>query len=716
MSKRVRTTAAELRAPTGKLSADMRRAERIVNKSAQNMQRSMSRVESPLTRSSLGGAKARGDRKRILGGWMSSGKDMLKGAAVMGGVYGVQNEIKKAKEFEETLVDVAVRGGQTRKWLNNLRSTMISLSNEYGVGKEQLADYVGTIIDQTGNTQLATSTLKSMTAVAYSANVPMKELAGTVVELQSKLALAPKQFETALGVLAAQADKGKVPLNQMSQFLPEVLNATTTFGHTGIAALRDYGAVLQMAARGAGTLAEANTSMNRMLDQIAAKRGKIEKTLGIKLKRNGAWLQLGDMLKQIVAGLIKMKREGKDVESYIIKTFGVRGKKAILPMLQQGMAGWGQRVGAKGGKGGLTSFDALVAAGGAGTIQQRVSRKRQLSPELASWNKSIEQLKNKLHIHLLPVLQKLGKDVIPEVSKVLIWMMNNWKILLAIWAGKKMINFFTQLKTLAGGAGGGAGLFGRGAASAGTAAGGTAAAGAGKAALGSGFIGGISTATVAIGAFAASIAPAIAGLHEMGKAYTKEGKEKKLAQLRAKAKETFAYKDILQTGMSAATRTLGKEGLKDLGATAYKSTTSVRTMQEIGTRARAGIGRSDTENLVNKWMDFLEKKERAYFTTREAATIKSLSKMSPYEQQQLGVGDPEMLRGLRALLYQQETGGNLQGKGLEDFVRKFDKNEWADAVAKALNPFFEKFNQMYVYMIDPDKTAQGVTNNRRGSQ
>jgi len=90
----------------------------------------------------------------------------------------------------------------------------------------------------------------------------------------------------------------------MANYLPEVLNATTQFGHTGIPALREYGAVLQMAARGAGSLAEANTAMNRMLDQTAAKRAKIEKALGIKLKKNGAWIQLAPMLKEIVAGLI----------------------------------------------------------------------------------------------------------------------------------------------------------------------------------------------------------------------------------------------------------------------------------------------------------------------------------------------------------------------------------------------------------------------------
>lgn len=693
--KRVKVTAAELRAETGKLSGDMRRGERIVGKSTRRMQRDMGRVESGVSRMG-GGARARGQRGGRLSGAMGSAGRMLKGAAVMGGVYGIGAEIKKAKQFEEVLVDIAVRGSKNKQWMDRLRGSMLEISNSYGIGKDQLAAYIGTIVDQTGNTELATSTLKSMTAVAYSANVPMKELAGTVVEMQSKLALAPEEFETALGVLAAQADKGKVPLNQMSTILPEILNASVQFGHKGVGALRDYGAMLQMAARGAGTLAEANTSMNRMLDQTVSKRGSIEKTLGIKLKKNGAWLQLGPMMKEIVAGLIKFKAQGKDVEKYIISTWGIRGKKAILPMLQQGMAGWGNRVGAKGGKGGLTSFDALRAAGGAGTIADRVKRKRALSPELDAWNKSVERLKNKLHMHLLPAIKKLG-DVLPQISSALTWMIDNWKLLLAVWASGKMLKFFNMASMGATGVGGiisrGASMLGVG----GGAAGAGATGGAGAISGAAGFLPALSTASVALGAFAMSLAPAAAGLYEIAKAYDKKEQKKLRDKL---VKESRLTNTSFLGGAAASVRkTLEAEGLANpLGVEAGGKQTW-KQRREIETRKALGVGRSKSKNLakiVELSMGGEYAKAKAMTGYGDTgATIKQLRGKSEYELNQIGLSK-EMLRVLAALLSQQQSGGNLTGKDMEKFI--------------------QAFAQRPVVIVDPNKTASGVTDSRRGKK
>jgi hypothetical protein len=396
--------------------------------------------------------------RQRLAGRLGGAAQTAKAALAFGGAYGFQSELRKAKAFEEVLVDLAVRGQKSRRWLGDLRKGIIASSNEFGVGKEQIADYVGTIIDQTGNTELAVKTMRDMTAVAFSANVPMRDLAGTVVEMQSKLALQPKEFITAMGVLASQADKGKVPLSKMASLLPEVLNSASAFGHTGMRAMRDYGATLQLAARGTGSLAEANTAMNRMLDQIIAKRSAIEKTLGIKLKKDNAWLGLADILKLISGRLAEVqKRGGKlekrgrggrrtkvDVEKWILDIFGIRGKKAMLPLVQQAMVGFRGRVGAKFGKGGLTSFEELLQTGGAATIKERVERKRKLSPELDAWNKATVQFQNSLHKHMLPALTKLGK-VMPALGRTASWLIDNWKVLLMLWGGAKMASFISAL-------------------------------------------------------------------------------------------------------------------------------------------------------------------------------------------------------------------------------------------------------------------------------
>lgn len=712
--KRVHTTAVELDVDDRRLEGKLRRDERLVAKSAQRMRRELTRVESPVTLAA-GGARARGDRTRRLGGMMGGVGQTLKGAAAFGGVYGIANELKRAKQFEEILVDTAVRGGQSRAWMDKLRGSMIDLSNEYGISKEQLAEYVGVIIDQAGNTKLATSTLRDMTAVAYSANVPMGELAGTVVEMQSKLGLAPTEFIEALGVLASQADKGKVPLNQMSKFLPEVLNAAGAFGHRGVGALRDYGATLQMAARGAGSLAEANTAMNRGLDQIIAKRAAIERSLGVRLKKNGAWLQLGDILKTITGRLAEIERSGGkvtkigrggkkqevDVEKWIIDIFGIRGKKLILPMLQQARVGFGKRVGADPmGGGGLTSFNALQQAGGAATIAERVARKRKLSPELDKWNKSVERLKNRLHVHLLPAIKKLG-DVLPQVSKALEWMIDNWKLLLAIWGSAKMLRFLNGLSGLAGGGGqvlGGAGrLLGLGGAAAGTG-GGAAATGVAGTLGGGGLVGGLTAASVALGAFAASLAPAVAGLKALGDAYDPK-KQKELRDRLTKKSRAEAGKDlfsIIERRRQAAGQT-GFRTLEDIQGETWEQ------RRERLAREKWRLLPSESSKMMGAFKTLRGGEySRAAFQLRQidpwGERTQKLATASDFELQAMGLN--------RDVLTELVNLSKMSSSRLDAAEERF----------KQFEAFAKKTGALKVVIVDPNKTPAGVTKSRTGEK
>jgi hypothetical protein len=709
--KRVHTTAVELDVDDRRLEGKLRRDERLVAKSARNMRRELSRVDSPVTRAA-GGARARGDRTRRLGGAMGGVGGTLKGAAAFGGVYGIANEIKRAKQFEEILVDTAVRGGQSRAWMDKLRGSMIDLSNEYGISKEQLADYVGVIIDQTGNTKLATATLRDMTAVAYSANVPMGELAGTVVEMQSKLGLAPTEFVEALGVLASQADKGKVPLNQMSKFLPEVLNAAGAFGHRGIGALRDYGAVLQMAARGAGSLAEANTAMNRGLDQIIAKRTAIERSLGIKLKKNGAWLQLGDMLKLISSRLVELERSGGkvtkimrggkekkvDVENWVLDIFGIRGKKMMLPMLQQARAGFGKRVGADPtGAGGLTSFNALQQAGGAATIADRVARKRKLSPELDKWNKSVERLKNKLHVHLLPAITKLG-DILPQISTALEWMIDNWKLLLAIWGSAKMLRFLNGLRGLGGGGGrilGGAGrLLGMGGAAAGTSGGGAAATGIAGTVGGGGLIGGLGTAAVALGAFTASLAPAVAGLKAMGDAYDPQKQKELRKKLTKQVRSETGAVDWVQKILGVDT---GFQSLEDIKGETWEQ------RRERLAREKWRLLPSESSKMMGAFKTMRAGKYgEANFQLRQldpwGEKTQKLASASDFELQAMGLN--------RDVLTELVNLTKMSSSRLDA----------AEARFKQFEAFAKKTGKLKVVLVDPNKTPAGATKSRAGSK
>ena len=379
--------------------------------------------------------------------------------------------------------------------------------------------------------------------------------------------------------------------------------------------------------------------------------------------------------------------------------WGIRGKKAILPMLQQGMIGWGGRVGASGGKGGLTSFNELIATGGATTIQERVGRKRGLSPELDAWNKGVERLKNNIHMHLLPAVKKAG-DVIPKVSSALSWMIGHWKELLIIWGSTKILRFFSSFGSAAKGGrsivSGLGKLFGIG----GTAAGGTAAGGASTTTASAGFVSGISSSTAGLIGLTASLAPAIAGLHELGKAYTKEGREEKLKQLRRKRKEDETVVDSINRMFGVIDKSLRAEGMeytRDKWG-GIKEQGGVR--REIATRKATGVTRSKTSAIQKAYMsllggDITGTREQIY-TGGLGKTIKGLGGASEYTLSQLGLNQ-EMIRVLSGLATVMEKNASMTTDEMKLFISLLKDG-------------------IVVNIVDPNKTASGVTDSRRGAQ
>lgn len=457
MADKKKTVAVELTAPGGKLDRDMRRNVGIVRKRSREAQREADRASA---RTSGRGGRGGSGVSRAFGGAGRRAGGAFRGALAFGGFYGLQAEIRNAKAFEEVLVDLAVRGQKSQKWLRSTRSAVLKLSDEYGLAKESLAAYVQTVIDETGSSKLALGSLKDLSAVAFSTGADFGRLAGVVRILNQNLRIDPSRMGEAFGILAAQADSGAVALDQMDAVLPQVLTMAGKFGHVGADALRDYGAALQFARRGVSNTAKAGTAMERMLDNISGKAPLIEKSLGIALRDpQGKFKPLATMLELIATSLAKIKEEGGKVRlyrqskygpkfagkatmgGYLQQTFGVFGQRAVAPLIEAAS----QMGGFKFGRVGETqSFADIRGAGGAATIQERVARKRRLSPELDSWNKSVVQLRNRLHRHLLPAIKLLG-EMMPGLGKGLTFVLHNWKLLLSIWTSHKLMMFFANM-------------------------------------------------------------------------------------------------------------------------------------------------------------------------------------------------------------------------------------------------------------------------------
>jgi hypothetical protein len=383
---------------------------------------------------------------------------------MLGGAYGVVAEARRIKQFERGLVDIGVQGNLSRRRLNSLRQQILGVSDATGIASDKVRDFVGQIVQETGSVPLATGTLKTMGKVAYATGADMRELGSIVVQLSAKAGLTADQFKETFGALATQAQLGSVELKDMAARFPMLLNSMTAFGHKGMDAVKAYGALMQVARRGTVSVEMASIGSVRMMDAIISKRDKIEKALDIKLKKDGAWLQLPEMLKLIftrmedvraAGGKIGKGKKAVEVEKWMNEVFDVRARRVARVFAGQAKAGWGTDVGE------YKSFAGLTQVGGTGAIEAMAKKRRQLSP-FEGMRRQLNKLRNEIHRKSLPLLVKLAKaakDALPYATKMLLalidavkWMADNWKMLLALWASNKMRVMFARMAA-AGGAG-----------------------------------------------------------------------------------------------------------------------------------------------------------------------------------------------------------------------------------------------------------------------
>jgi hypothetical protein len=366
----------------------------------------------------------------------------LVGAVSAGiGLYGIKAVADDIKAFELEMVDLTVAARENGAWMAKTRSQILATSDAWNIGKRSVKEYLATIIRQTGDAKLATSTLSDMAMVGKATGAELANIGDIGIQLQNKLGIGGAQWKEAFGILASQAQKGSIELKDMAAYLPSVINFADQFGHKGMLALREYGAVFQVARRGSDSAAEAATSMSRMFDMIIQKRTKIEKVLNIKLKEGGAWLGMSEILQRISEGLVTFKDRGKDAEKFLGSVFGVRGKRTMAQFFAQQKRGWGADVGS------YVSYQSLVRTADPTAIREMARSRTELSP-IEKWNKSTNKLSNTIYRTMLPVINKLAK-VMPTIAKAIKFVIDNFELFLAMWVSRKARSFFKSIQPTA---------------------------------------------------------------------------------------------------------------------------------------------------------------------------------------------------------------------------------------------------------------------------
>ena len=108
------------------------------------------------------GNRIKSIRQQMAQGVAARGGGLVRGALGMAGVFGFTQAINDAREFENSLTDIVITGGKSVSFQNQLRKSILDVSNATGRSKTEVAGYVSQVVTLTGNVDLAVGSLRGM--------------------------------------------------------------------------------------------------------------------------------------------------------------------------------------------------------------------------------------------------------------------------------------------------------------------------------------------------------------------------------------------------------------------------------------------------------------------------------------------------------------------------------------------------------------------------
>jgi hypothetical protein len=290
---------------------------------------------------------------------------------------------------------------------------------------------MGAFTDVTGDLDAARAALPELAQLSLATGAALNDLGAAAgnafIPLADKIKdpqARMKALLTTMRAIAGQGAVGAVEVKDLAVEMAGLAAATNKFSGDPASLIKSVGAMAQAARQrgGAGTAAEAVTSVSRFVADIASKPELFEKS-GIKIgtrDKAGALTQLDDPQEIMVRML---QKTGGDLGK-VSNLFGVYAERAVAgfsPLYSQAEAAnmalpeaQREKRGAAGEKAVRGEFKRLLAAELTPDQQRERAASRLADPDL-QFKEAMKQFNAAIGSELLPVLTRL----IPEFTKLL---------------------------------------------------------------------------------------------------------------------------------------------------------------------------------------------------------------------------------------------------------------------------------------------------------
>jgi len=285
---------------------------------------------------------------RSMRGLSRSGSTVLRGfdrlgnrySAMLGGAAGV-GTARILVNDQRRFTRLGIQANKSQADIAALKEEIFETARaaEIRVDPYQITSAIEQIVEKTGDLKFAQDNLKNIGLVIGGTGADGTAVGGILAEFQKMGISAPDQVLKAIDILNAQGKEGAFTLANLASLGSRVVTAYTAMGRTGVPAIREMGAALQVIRQGTGTSEMAATAFEALLRTLgdAKKVGMLQKG-GIQVFDSDALKEGREVLRpinELIVDIIQKTGGKKTILSRVFDAEAIRAFNAASAEFQQ---------------------------------------------------------------------------------------------------------------------------------------------------------------------------------------------------------------------------------------------------------------------------------------------------------------------------------------------------------------------------------------------
>ena len=208
-------------------------------------------------------------------GQIDQGKQQVRAGVTQGVVATgmVAVTAKVSADYQAIIRDIAIKAGVARSAQEaDMSRSIIATSNDIGMGRNEVADVVNQLVGAGMDLKQAMEFAPVAAKFVVGQGSSGVDTAKMIQALQSNANITdPKVLEKALEAVAFQGQAGSFEASDMARWFPQLLASMQKQGITGMDAVTQLGAMLQVQMKTAGTSDEAANNLKNWMEKIGSR-------------------------------------------------------------------------------------------------------------------------------------------------------------------------------------------------------------------------------------------------------------------------------------------------------------------------------------------------------------------------------------------------------------------------------------------------------------